>query len=114
MNYGIEFIIKPSIGADRFTLIDACVMTLKEKYSVEKLFIGEHISIADIYATLSSVEGVMTVSSVKITNKKGSNYSTVSFDINENTSPDGSSIIMPKNVVAELKYPSVDITGKIK
>ena len=81
---------------------------------IEKLFIGEHMSVSDIYTTLSAVEGVMTVSSVKITNKQGSNYSSVSFNINENTSPDGSSIIIPKNVVAELKYPSVDITGKIK
>ena len=36
------------------------------------------------------------------------------FDINEGTSPDGSSVIVPKNAVAELKYPSVDIVGKIK
>ena len=56
----------------------------------------------------------MGVSGVKIVNKSGANYSAVQFDINENTSPDGSSIIIPKNAVAELKYPSVDIIGKIK
>lgn len=114
INYGIEFVVKPSIGADRFTLIDACIQALSNKYSSEKLFIGEHIDIADIYTTLAGVEGVMSVSTVKITNRIGANYSSVQFDMNDNTSPDGSSIIIPKNAVAELKFPSVDITGKIK
>tara|TARA_B100000963_G_scaffold360682_1_gene392520 strand:- start:293 stop:2092 length:1800 start_codon:yes stop_codon:yes gene_type:complete len=114
INYGIEFVVKPAIGADRFTLVDACIRALRDKYSSEKLFIGEHIDIADIYTTLSGVEGVMSASMVKIINKIGANYSSVQFDINDNTSPDGSSIIIPKNAVAELKFPSVDITGKIK
>ena len=56
----------------------------------------------------------MSVSSVKIVNKKGTNYSAVQFSVNDNTSPDGSSIVIPKNAIAELKFPSVDITGKIK
>ena len=114
VNYGIEFVVRPSIGADKFTLIDTCIQTLSNKYSSEKLFIGEYISVSDIYTTLSTIEGVMGVSGVKIVNKSGANYSAVQFDINENTSPDGSSIIIPKNAVAELKYPSVDIIGKIK
>jgi len=114
INYGIEFIVRPSIGADKFTLIDACINTLNNKYSIEKLFIGEHIDVTDIYTTLAGVEGVMSVSGVKIVNKKGTNYSAVQFSVNDNTSPDGSSIVIPKNAIAELKFPSVDITGKIK
>ena len=114
INYGIEFIVRPSIGADKFTLIDTCINTLNNKYSIEKLFIGEHIDVTDIYTTLAGVEGVMSVSSVKIVNKKGTNYSAVQFNVNDNTSPDGSSIVIPKNAIAELKFPSVDITGKIK
>ena len=114
INYGIEFIVKPALGADRFTLLDNCIQTLNNKYSAEKLFIGEQISVADIYTVLAAVEGVMSVSSVKIVNKSGANYSSALIDVNENTSPDGSSIVMPKNAVAELKFPSVDITGKIK
>ena len=114
INYGIDFAVKPDIAADRYTLVDRCISALNAEYTREKMFIGESINVADIYSVLSKVEGVQSVSSVKITNKKGSNYSAVSFDVNENTSPDGSSIIIPNNAVAELKYPSVDITGKIK
>jgi len=114
INYGIDFSVKPDIAADRYTLVDRCISALSAEYTREKMFIGEAIDVADIYSVLSKVEGVQSVSSVKITNKKGSNYSAVSFNVNENTSPDGSSIIIPNNAVAELKYPSVDITGKIK
>ena len=57
---------------------------------------------------------MQSVSSVKIVNKNGSNYSPTQFDINSNTSPDGSSVVVPKNAVAELKFPTVDIVGKIK
>lgn len=114
INYGIEFAVKPNIGVDRFTLVDTCINTLSQKYTNQKMFIGEAIDVADIYTTLSAIDGVLSVSSVKITNRNGTNYSSVQFDINENTAPDGSSIIIPKNAVAELKYPSVDITGKIK
>ena len=114
INYGIEFVVRPSIGADRFTLVDECINILRDKYTNEKLFIGEHIDVAGIYTTLSGVEGVLSVSNIKIVNKNGSNYSSTQFDINENTSPDGSSIIIPRNAVAELKFPTVDIVGKIK
>ena len=114
INYGIEFVVRPSIGADRFTLVDECINILRDKYTNEKLFIGEHIDVAGIYTTLSGVEGVLSVSNIKIVNKNGSNYSSTQFDINENTSPDGSSIIVPRNAVAELKFPTVDIVGKIK
>ena len=114
INYGIEFAVKPSMGTDKFTLVDRCINALSNSYTTEKLFIGESINVADIYTILSEVEGVLNVSSVKIVNKIGTNYSQVEFDINENTAPDGSSIIIPKNAVAELKYPSIDIVGMVK
>ena len=76
-------------------------------------FIGEHISIADIYSSLSKVTGVLDVVKIKIVNKTGSNYSSSKFDVNQNTSPDGTYIMIPKNAVAELKY-STDIVGKIR
>ena len=57
---------------------------------------------------------MQSVSSVKINNKNGSNYSSTQLDINENTSQDGASIIIPKNAIAELKFPTVDIVGKIR
>ena len=114
INFGIDFVVQPKKDTDKFTLVDECVQKLVTEFSNVKYFIGEHISISDIYTKLSEVEGVMSVSSVTIRNKKGANYSSVTFDVGGNTSPDGSSVVIPKNAVAELKFPSVDITGKIK
>jgi len=47
-------------------------------------------------------------------NKFGSNYSGVQLDINANLSPDGSSLIIPRNVILEIKFPQTDIKGKIR
>jgi len=113
INFGIEFVVRPTLNVDKFDLLNACVNALQEQYSLQ-YFIGENINVANIYSTLSKVRGVLDVSSVKIVNKNGSNYSGVSFNINQNTSPDGSYIIIPKNAVAELKFPTVDIKGKIR
>ena len=51
---------------------------------------------------------------VKLNNKTGSDYSGVEVEINSNLSPDGSYLIVPKNAILELKFPSVDIKGKIR
>ena len=51
---------------------------------------------------------------VKITNNRSGNYSSTQFNVNGNTSPDGTYIIAPKNAVFELKFPTTDITGKVR
>ena len=58
--------------------------------------------------------GVLDVVKVKLVSKKGSTYSSIEYDINQNLSPDGSYLIIPKNAVVEIKYPSVDIKGKVR
>lgn len=113
VNFGIDFIIKPSTGVDKFDLLNSCVSVLQDKFS-NHFFIGEHINISEIYSELSKVKGVLDVIKVKIVKKEGSNYSAVDFNINHNTSPDGTSVIAPKNAVFELKYPLVDIKGRIR
>lgn len=113
INFGIDFIVTAATGVDKYDLLQACVSQLKTKYKTQ-YYIGEPLSVTDIYSELSKVTGVLDVVKVKIINKTGGNYSKVQFNINENTSPDGTYIIIPKNGVAELKYPAVDIKGKIR
>tara|TARA_R100000664_G_C2759886_1_gene150228 strand:- start:9317 stop:11110 length:1794 start_codon:yes stop_codon:yes gene_type:complete len=111
-NFGIEFIITPNSSVDKFDLLRRCTDTIDKMFSTP-FFIGEQISISDIYSTLSRVTGVLDVVKVKIVSRTGTNYSNVQFNINQNTSPDGTFIMIPKNVIAELKY-STDIVGKIR
>ena len=51
---------------------------------------------------------------VKLINKSGGNYSPISFNVNQNLSPDGTYLMAPANAVFELKYPEVDIKGKVR
>ena len=113
INFGIQYIVRPKTGVDKYDLLESCNAVLRKRFQTHA-YIGEHLSVVELYAELNKVSGVLEVSQVTIVNKAGANYSTVSFNINDNTSPDGTSIIVPKNAVVELKYPTTDIIGKVK
>ena len=49
-----------------------------------------------------------------MTNQSGPNYSGTEIEINKNMSPDGTYLIAPKNAIFEIKFPDVDIVGKIR
>ena len=105
--------VVPKTGVNRFDLLDSCTRQLQQKF-INSYFIGEHLYVSELYSELNKVDGVLDVVKVKVINKSSGNYSNTSFNINQNTSPDGTYIIAPKNAVFELKFPSTDITGKIK
>ena len=112
INIGIEFVIKATAGADRSAVLVSAVQALRSKFS-EGFFIGEPVYISDIYSELKKNQNILDVIKVKITNKNGGQYSYVSFDVNRNLSPEGSYLIAPKNAIFELKFPEVDIKGKV-
>ena len=113
LNLGIDFIVRPTTGVDRYTLLDSCISQLADHFS-DGFYIGEPIYISDIYTELKKVTGVLDVSAVKLTIKTGGDYAQTSIDINSNLSPDGSYLVVPENVVVEIKYPPVDIRGKVR
>ena len=86
-------------------------MTSKYKTT---FYIGEPFYISDIYQELKSVTGVLDVVKVKLVNKTGTDYSSVVLDINNNLSPSGDYLIVPKNAIVEIKFPAVDIKGKVR
>jgi hypothetical protein len=112
INLGIEFIIKPAVGADKYTLLDIAISALAAHYKT-RFYIGEHLYISDIYSVLKGVSGILDVTKVKITNKTTAQYSSTYFNIDNNISPDGSYLISPANTIFEIKFPAVDIKGKI-
>ena len=113
INFGINFIVKPQKNVDKFKVLDECVVALANTYSTP-LFIGEPISKSQIFNVLNNVSGVSDVVKVQIINKTSANYSSVYFDVEENTSPDGDYIITPANAIMEMKFPEVDIKGKLR
>jgi len=113
INFGVEFIVSAKTNADKFDVLERCISQLQNSFRTN-YFIGEHVQITDIYNELNKVDGVSDVVSVKLVNKTDNQYSAVSFDINNNLSRDGTSVVIPKNAVAELKFPATDIRGKIR
>ena len=67
-----------------------------------------------MYKELGKVTGVYEVLSIKLVNKTGSSYSSNTISINNNMSPDGAKLIVPKNAVVEIKYPDTDIKGQVR
>ena len=114
INIGVEFLIRANINVNKNNVLQAAISELTTVYEEGGFYIGEPLNIADIYATLKNVPGVLDVISVKIINKTGANYSSVYLDINKNMSPHGDQLVTPANAILELKYPAVDIKGKIR
>ena len=113
LNFGINFTIKVMSGADKYSVINACIASLSNYYSAG-FFIGEHFSISDIYAELKKVNGVLDVLKAKVVGKTGANYSGATINIEKNLSPDGNMVIIPKNAIVEIKFPNVDIVGSAR
>ena len=113
INFGINFVIKPDTSANKFDVLNRCVDRLANKYG-NSLFIGERLLISEIFSELNKVNGVTDVVKVKVVNKNTSGYSGVVFPIQENLSPDGDYVLTPKNAILEMKFPEVDIKGKLR
>tara|TARA_R110000824_G_scaffold252822_1_gene441610 strand:- start:90 stop:1886 length:1797 start_codon:yes stop_codon:yes gene_type:complete len=113
INLGIQFIVRPAANVDKYDLLQKSVSALKEKYT-NPFYIGEPFFISDVYEELKKVDGVLDVVKVQLINKDGSDYSGAELDINDNLSPDGSHLVVPKNAIVEIKYPDTDIQGKVR
>lgn len=113
INLGVEFVIKPTVGENRNDVLSRAIAEVSKKFS-SGFFIAEPLYISDIYSTLKEVNGVLDVVKVKITNQTGGQYSPTSFNVEKNISQDGSYLLAPANAIFEIKYPSVDIKGKVR
>ena len=113
INLGIEFVVKAEAGANKYNMLQRAMTALHDKYNT-CYYIGEPFYISDIYSELKKVDGILDVLKVKLVNKTGANYSSVTLDINANLSPDGSYLVVPKNAIVEVKYPQTDIVGRVR
>jgi hypothetical protein len=113
VNIQIEYDAVAVIGVNKYDILASANEKLKNMFT-QKLNIGEPFSITSIYSALNSVRGVADVRDVRIKNVTSAGYSGVSFNIRENTTPDGRYIEVPKNVALEVKYLESDIIGSIR
>lgn len=118
VNYGINFSILTDLNVPKYKVLSAAIDKLRNDFSA-KMDIGEPLLITNVYDSLKKVDGIVDVRDVTISNKTGASavsnrtYSSFTYDFNKFLSPDGRFLSVPKNVILELKYPELDIQGKI-
>ena len=112
-NIQISFNIIADLETNKYQVLSDAITVLTREYS-RKMDIGEPFFITDVYNTLNEAPGVVDTVSVDISIKRGNNYSTTAFNIEQAISPDGRFIKVPQNVILELKYPASDIVGSVK
>ena len=86
---------------------------MRKEY-VRPFFIGERLSITEIYSLLNSVSGVADVANVKMVVHAGGRYAQTGFNIDNQMSVDGRYIAVPDNVALEIKFPNTDIRGSVR
>lgn len=114
INFGIRFEVLADLEVNRYTLVDKCIVALKEKYLNVKYGIGDPVYISDIYKILNDVPGVADTIAVELVNKTGGVYSNYVYSIRSNLSDDGRYLKIPQDAAAEVLLPDVDIIGVVK
>ncbi len=113
VNIGIEFSIVVDDMNNKFDILTLANESVRRLFVIEKE-IGEPLYLSEIYTTLSNIDGVVDVKSVNPVTKVGSPYSNISFDVDQNMTFDRRVLTTPPTHILEVKYPAVDISGRIE
>jgi hypothetical protein len=107
-----EIITLPEFNSNEVLL--KCISTLKDYFDIKKWQINQPIIISKIYTLLDKVDGVQSVTSVRFDNvyQTELGYSGNVYDM-ETATKNG--VIYPSldPSIFEIKYPNIDIQGKI-
>jgi len=114
VNIGIDFEVVSADEIDRFEVLDNATTAIVSQFGGKTMFIGERFYITDVMSALNKVRGVADTVKVKLTNKRGSNYSSSTLNIDQFMSPDGRYLSVPDNVILEIKFPRIDIKGTVR
>ncbi len=112
VNFAFDFKIVTNPGYDPEQVLIECKQELSALFA-NKLYIGEPIYLSKIYNTINKVPGVSDCVSVTPSIPTGTNYAETFLLLEDVISPDGTFLKTPKNVIMELKYPTIDIVGSI-
>jgi len=114
INICINFEIITLPNFNNSEVLARCITALQTYFEISKWQINQPIILREITVLLDNIPGVQTVQNVNIANKAGTNsgYSQFAYDISGATQ---SGIIYPSldPSIFELKYPGIDIEGKI-
>jgi len=114
VNLGIEIDIIADEHKNKFDVLQSAIDAIKFEILSSKYNIAEPVRVSDIFRTLKNVDGVLDVVTVDVNRKSGSLYSSFSYNVKGNTSPDGRLILGREDVIFEIKYPDSDIIGTVR
>jgi len=112
VNFGIEFELVGVLDKEPSEILSVSIEALKEEYK-EKFFFGVPFYISDVYRILNDLPEVIDVKTVNIVKKTGAGYSSVNYDIEKNITGDERFVMVPEDVILELRFPDQDIVGVI-
>lgn len=89
-----------------------CLYRLKTLLNNNNMYINTPINISNLKVEIDKIDGVQTVVNLNFTNRVGGDYSNVKYNIFNATS---NNILYPAKTpsIFEVKYPNIDITGKV-
>jgi hypothetical protein len=112
INIGVEFSIIVYKGYNKKEVLKQCIDAVKTFFDIDFWNFSQPINISQLELEIAKIDGVQSISNVKITNKtiNDGNYSSVEYDIEAATR---NKIIYPSLDPScwEVKYPDVDIRG---
>ena len=114
INFGIQFevITYPNFNSNE--VIERCIIALRDYFIIDKWQLNQPIIIPDLFVLLDALEGVQTVRNVILTNIAGatSGYSQWAYDM-DGANQNGTIFPSLDPSIFELKYPNVDIKGRV-
>ena len=89
-----------------------CTEALKVYFSSSKRDINQPVNTSNVFTVLDGIKGVQTVKTVKLTNKATGKYSAFAYDVNGATKE---GVVYPSYdpCIFEIKYPDIDIEGRV-
>lgn len=112
VNIGVDFEIITLPNYNNNNVLVNCIQALQKTFNGNNWQINQPIVLRDLYNTLNVIEGVQSVKQINISNKVGSDYSIYAYDLKGATL---NNVIYPSldPSIFEVKYPNLDITGRI-
>ena len=114
VNIGVNFdiTIKPNYNPQ--DVLSRAIIAVEQFFNIDNWQINQPIILTNLYTTIDSVDGVVTVKNIDIINLSGVNngYSKYSYDIAGATNNE---VIYPSldPCIFEVKYPNTNIKGRI-
>jgi len=112
INIKVDFDIIVLPNYNNNEVIAKCITSLQDYFNIDNWQINEPILLKDLYILLDKIEGVQTVKNINISNVSNGLYSSYSYDI---VGANKNGVIYPSldPMIFEVKYPDVDIRGRV-